>query len=410
MRPNGRIYSQTSEPAAHRVDAQVDAVERFRRSLPVVQSRTYVDNAAVAPISLSVQAAVTALMQARCQHGKQGLIASRADVLQRAREHAAALLNARPDELALVHNTTEGINIIASGLDWTAGDNLLLPDNEFPANVYPWLALQARGVELRRIPTRAGALHIEDIRDRIDHRTRVLALSHVGYVSGFRADLETIGALCKRRGVRFVVDAAQSMGALSIDVRAAQIDALACSGWKWLLGPTGVGLLFVSDAFLDCLQPVFIGAGSMLQGEAGVPAYPFELKPDARRFEFSSENVDAICGLATALGELRAIGIDRIEQRVCGFAAMLHSELRRHGFELHCDRDAGGGVMGSDPARLSGIVSLRKPGIPCARLLRHLDEHGISCSAWHDHVRLSPHFYNTASEIESITNTLLAVS
>ena len=372
---------------------------RFAREmLPIVRKRIYLDNAGLAPISIFVRDAIVRIIDARCMHGKDNMRNERTRSLLRGHRYAAELLNASEEEIALTHNTTEGLNIVAQGFPWRPGDNLLLPDNEFPANVYPWLALRQKGVEVRRVPTRAGAFSVDDIAPMIDGRTRMLSISHVGYISGFRADLEAIGRLCHERGVRFVVDAAQSMGVLDIDVQSGHIDALASGSWKWLMGPTGVGLLFVSNGFLDELQPTYIGAGSMQAGEGNPAVLPGPFVPGARRFEISTEATVAVAGLTAAMAQIRAVGVDRIQERVAAMVRYLRNELRHLGYEIAGDT--------GDDEHLAGIVSARLPGLPLEQLRERLTANQITCGAWHGYVRFAPHYYNTWEELEILTTVL----
>jgi len=155
------------------------------------------------------------------------------------RQVLGRLINASPEEIALVQNTAEGINIAAHAIPFQPGDNVIFCDMEYPANVYPWMNLERRGVEVRIVPNREGGLALDDLEATIDQRTRVVAASSVEFLTGFRNDLQSIGELCRAKGIYFVVDGIQSLGVIPLDVRKCQIDMLSCGGPKWLMGPCG---------------------------------------------------------------------------------------------------------------------------------------------------------------------------
>jgi selenocysteine lyase/cysteine desulfurase len=182
------------------------------------------------------------------------------DEAERVRGLAARLLGARdPQEVAFVENTSTALSLVAEGLDWRPGDNVVGAALEFPTNVYPWMVLASRGVEYRMTPERDGRIDPEELLSLIDDRTRMLVLSWVQYASGFRSDLARLGEACRERGVLFVVDVIQGLGALALDVEAAHVDVAAGSCHKWLLGPEGIGLLYVSDRVIDRLRPARAG-------------------------------------------------------------------------------------------------------------------------------------------------------
>lgn len=370
----------------------------FRASLPVLREAVYLDNAGVSPLSTRIQERIVESLSLRARRGKMGLKQVMPAAVLALKTGAAALLSASPEEIAVVQNTTMGMTMIAQGMSWQAGDVVLIPEGEFPANVYPWLALAPRGVSIRRLPTRNGAFSAADVAGHIDARTRVLALSHVGYCSGFRADLEGIGRACKRRGVLFVVDAAQSLGAHPIDVRAFGIDALAASGWKWLMGPIGIGLLHCSAELAERLSPPLVGAGSVTGGESVPASWPFDFHPGAARFEYSSIDPSAICGLAAAVETIRAFGAAAIEADVLALTSSLRQRLRSRGWSPFCDAEG--------PDATSGILSVRREGVASDRLLPELHRRGVHCGHWHGHLRLSPHFYNTELDLEKLLSNL----
>src|SRR5439155_25786875 len=175
------------------------------------------------------------------------------------------LLNADPLDIAFVKNTSEGVGIVAEVYPWKQGDNVVIAEEEYPANVYPWLNLKDRGIEVRRVPSREGRLLIDDLRAAMDANTRILSLSFVEFASGFRNDLDALGNLCRERGILFFVDAIQGLGVYPLDVQRTPIDFLAADGHKWLLGPEGAGIFWIRRALVERLHPVGIGWNSVVQ-------------------------------------------------------------------------------------------------------------------------------------------------
>src|SRR5260370_18928063 len=180
------------------------------------------------------------------------------------RRLAGQLLHADPLDIAFIKNTSEGIGIVAEGFPWKPGDNIVTAAEEYPANIYPWMNLAARGVEFRAVPSRDGRIWIDDIRSHIDSRTRLVSLSFVEFASGFRNDLEAVGALCRDRGIFFFVDAIQGLGVLPLSVRQTPVDFLAADGHKWLLGAEGAGIFYIRREHVDIMHVVVVGWNSVI--------------------------------------------------------------------------------------------------------------------------------------------------
>src|SRR5262245_55751986 len=216
----------------------------LRDEMPVTRRWAFLDHAAVAPLSGRARRAMGEWAGDLAEHG----VANEPRWLRRVEEVrglAARLLNSDPLDVAFVKNTSEGIGIVAEGFPWRPGDNLVTAAEEYPANLYPWMNLAGRGVELRRVPSRGPRIEIDDLRAAIDARTRLVSLSTVEFASGFRNDLDVIGGLCRERGIAFFVDAIQGLGVFPLSVRHTSIDFLAADGHKWLLGPEGAGIFYI---------------------------------------------------------------------------------------------------------------------------------------------------------------------
>jgi len=315
----------------------------------------------------------------------------------RVRQQAGDLINANADEIAFTKNTTEGISFVANGLNWTNGDNVVLSNVEFPGNVYPWQALQSRGVELRMVLEEYGRVPLEQVTAAIDSRTRVVAISSVQFASGFRTDLATLGEYCQSKGVFLSVDAIQSLGAFPIDVRAMRIDFLSADGHKWLCAPEGAGIFFVRRELQGHLHPSTIGWASM-RDPFDFSTYHFEFADSARRYESGSYNFAGIFALGGAFELIAEVGVENIARRVLTLTDRLVEGLRDKGYRIVSSRDRGEG---------SGIVAFFSDTHDLDDIQQHLQaEHRIVIAVRNGRLRASPHFYNATREIDQLIDVL----
>ena len=316
-------------------------------------------------------------------------------VLQRARENAARLIGAARDSIALVTNTSHGVNIAARTLPFGPGDVILSTDGEFPANVYPWMAAaRARGAEFRLLPL-AGHLPDEAALMRAietDPRVKGVALSWVSYWSGHRFDLGEIGAACRKRGIWFFVDAIQGVGAVELDVAAANIDVLSCGAQKWLLSPWGTGFAYVRPELISQLEPAEVGwmAQPVNADFRSLLAYDATWHSDARRFEVVTLDFVHFAAMAESVGLFLELGVDQIAARVRSLGDQIVDAARAMG-GVEC-------VTPPDAARRAGVLAL-KVADPDA-VSRTLRDTGIYHAVREGCVRIAPHFYNTESEID----------
>jgi selenocysteine lyase/cysteine desulfurase len=370
-----------------RTDSKGNFIEYYRKEFPVVNNYVYLDNAGVAPISLRALEAAEKFLRESSESGayRHEQFMKR---VEEVRETCAALIHARSDEIAFVKNTSQGLSIVAGGIDWKVGDNVLVYKKEFPSNIYPWLQLERRGIELRFIPSRKGRILIGDIEGLIDSQTRLLTISSVQYSNGFRIDLKSVGDLCKRKGIFFCVDAIQSLGVVPMDVRGCNVDFLAADGHKWLFSPEGTGIFYCRRELAEKIEPPLIGWKS-IKNEYAFDRVNFDLKKDARRFEEGSLNVVGIYALGAAVDLLLEIGIERIEQRVLDLGTLIMRLAEERGL-----------VTGTPKEREArgGIVSLFGDFDPHA-VRKQLRELGMIVSVREDGLRLSPGFFNTENEI-----------
>jgi selenocysteine lyase/cysteine desulfurase len=371
--------------------------ERTRSFFPVTRELVYLNHAGVAPISTRCEEALARYAAAATRLGAFDYGRSYDAEVERVRTRAARLLAAEPDEIAFVKNTTEGLGLVAAGLDWRPGEKVVSCDLEYPSNVYPWWSLRERGVETEMLRGREGRLPPETVETALrDPRVRLLALSSVEYGSGFRNDLGALGALCRERGVLFCVDAIQSLGCLPLDVQAAGIDFLAADGHKWLLSLEGCGLFYCSRRVLDRVRPRVVGWRSVVDNH-DFDRYHLELQASAGRFEEGTPNTAGIFALGAAIDLLLEVGIEAIAARVLALTDRLVTGLCERGALLRSPRARG---------EASGIVSFLLRDEQPAETVARLRARRIFVVARRGGVRASPHFYNTEREIDALLEAL----
>src|SRR5579863_1143934 len=359
----------------------------YRRFFPVTQNLIYLNHAAVGPLCLPAAEAMERLTRDALDYGSL-YYAQWLDTYSGLRRAVARLVNGTPQEIAIVKNTSEGIATVAMGLDWRSGDRIVAFSEEFPANQYPWRRLETKGVQIEWLS--AG-----DSLDRIDQAARgarLLAISFVQFLSGFRADLVRIGEICRRHGVIFLVDAIQGLGAFPVDVQAAHIDALAADGHKWLLAPEGCGVLYISKALQERVEPVEFGWTNVV-GYDDYGRRDMTLRPDAGRYECGTLNTAGCFGLRAAMEFLLQVGVENVGAAVQALGDRLWTGLAERGYETLGVRSASSGA---------GVVSFRREGIDSGAVIAKLRENSITAAARAGWVRTSPHFYITPEEIEQM--------
>lgn len=373
-------------------------VEALRAAFPVTGHCAYLNHAATAPLPAPVRAAMSEFVSDRgVIYGYEQKYKSVSDDL---RAVLAWLINAAPEEIGFVQNTGSGLNIIANALPLHPGDNVIFCDIEFPANVYPWMNLQRRGVEARCIPNDSGGLTVETLERHADPRTRVVAVSSVEFLTGFKNNLVALGAWCREHGAYFVVDGIQSLGAAPLDVCACQIDFLACGGPKWLMGPLGQGFIYCRNELLEELVPPFAGSMSMV-GWKDWRDYNFTFLPGARRFELGTENLIGQVGLLAAVRFLMEAGIPAIERWTLHLTNLLIDDLQQRGYNI---------ASNLAPQCRSAIVSFSVPGNGATNgvdeAFRKLADAQVIVSKREQYIRVSPHCYNTEVEIARVGQVL----
>jgi cysteine desulfurase/selenocysteine lyase len=362
-----------------------------RDQFPVTDNLIYLNHAAVSPLCRPAANAMRGLaddvMKFGSLHYDEWL-----NTYEGLRVAAARLIGAHRDEIAVVKNTSEGIATVALGLDWRPGDKVVAFKEEFPSNLWPWLRLAPKGVLIEW-------LSVFDPLDKIDQAcrgARLLAISFVQYLSGFRANLEAIGEICQRRACFFFVDAIQGLGAFPLDVQACHIDALAADGHKWMVGPEGCGILYVSKSRMEELEPVEFGWGNTAAYN-DFASRDETLRPDAARYEPGTLNTIGCYGLRASIEFLLEVGVARIGPAVQELADALAEGAARQGYQLLAARtDATG----------AGIVSIRKEQVDSRLIARQLKDRGILVAPRQGWVRMSPHFYLSPEDMQQAVAAL----
>lgn len=356
------------------------------------------NHAAVAPLPLRAAEAMAAYAQRLAERGALDWRDWMAET-DALRASAARLVGAdesvgRARSVSIVPNTTWGLDLVAEGFDFRPGDSVVTTASEFPANLSPWVALERKGVAVRRLPTRDGAFTAEELFAACDATTRLVSISAVAFHTGFRAPMEEIGAFCRGRGIVFGLDAIQAVGAIPVDVTTWNVDFLSADGHKWMLGPEGCGILFTRPELRDHLRAP--AGWTNLKRESGVdfrvPEKP-EYVTGATKFEVGALPTPGVYALRASLDLLLEIGLETIGRRIAATLAVLIAGLPKLGFTP---------VLFGGPPR-SGILAARPPAGKDARFFANeLNDRAIAVSAREGFLRLSPHVGNDEEEAERI--------
>jgi cysteine desulfurase / selenocysteine lyase len=365
-------------------------IQSYRDLFPVTAHYAYLNHAAC---SAMPQPGLSALAYYWEAQSTAGVLSEPHyfPVIDHAREKMARLIGADPSEVGWVQNTASAIGMVANGLTWERGDNVVTVRGEFPANVYPWLDLARLGVETRLVERCEGRISLDDIAATIDANTRLLSVSWVDFGTGTRNDIAALGELCRKRGVLFNVDAIQGLGALQIDVSKLGIHFMGAGAHKWLMGPQGVGLLYVRRDALDLLHPLTANWYSALDRHDHLN-YGQPYVANASRWEGSTPNVSGLVAFDAVLAMLLEVGPHRIEARILELTAHLLEGLKARGCEI---------VSSLREGERSGVVCFRPAEDP-ATLVERAAAQDVIVAARVGVVRVSPHFYNTEEEIDHL--------
>lgn len=371
-------------------------LERYRAEFPITAKYAYLDHANVAPLP---QRTVVSIAESLASQATEGsLIHLRLhEIAEEARAEFATLIGAKPGNVGYVASTSAGISLIAQGLKLKAGDEVVVPAIDFPSAVLPWVLLERGGVIVHRVQCVNGRVAVQDLINAFTARTRVVSTSWVQFSSGYKLDLEKLGDACRKRGIFLIVDGMQGVGAIQINVSQLPIDALITQGYKWLVGPQGIGWLYMTDVLSAATELTAAGVRTSLPRES---YYDHRLEPrkDVTRFESGILNFHGIVGAMTSQKLLMEIGLPEIEAKVIDLSDRLRHGLTAAGCEVI-------GATDSDAAR-SQIVAFRHPQRNSQELNSALLRSSIVTSVRENCIRVSPHFYNTNQEIDSLLRLL----
>ena len=371
-------------------------VRNLRAAMPVTNDYAYFDHAAVGPLTQPARIAVQDWLDQASTSGDLHWLDWSA-AIEKLRRDGASLLHTTADQIALIPNTSFGINTVATGWNWKAGQNVIVAANEFPSNFLPWKSLHARGVEMRTIlPQEDGTLAVDHLINAIDSRTAMISVSWVGYATGYKIDLGELIERAHQKDVLVFVDAIQGLGAYPVDVENLNIDFLAADGHKWLLGPEGAGLLYVAKRHLDSIHPAMIGWNSIDQTEQ-FSNESGGLKKTAAKYEFGSNNTAGLLGLGASLNLLLQLGC---HESSSGFADAIldvadYADERLRHLGASVDRNY-------NPAHRTGIVSFKFPGVDCVSFRKACIAENIILSVRHHRLRIAPHAYCTHEDVDRL--------
>lgn len=369
----------------------------IRRLFPAAETYTYLNSAAVSPIPTTAVEAVTLQLRDVSEHGSahfNSWIATK----DRARALLSEMLGARPENVAFMRNTSDGFASVANGLKWERGDNIVSFENEFPSNFYPWRRIRDEfGVELRLAPERDGRIDLDELIGMIDAKTRLVALSAVQYASGFRADIERVGAAARKADALFAVDIIQGLGAMAFDLPAQYVDIACGAGHKWLCAPEGCGYIYLSDRAREMIHPTFVGWISV-ETPWDFADRDQPLKSSALAWESGTNSSSLFYGLEQSLLLLREAGLDKIDEYLLDLTDDLCERLANKNYDIVSSRLAG---------ERSAIVCIQhRSGLSSAQIAEHLANEQIIVSPRGDRLRIAPHFYNNEQDIRRLVSCL----
>lgn len=359
-----------------------------REDMPFLAEYKFFNHAAIAPVSLSVKKAI--VKAADIQVFTRAVSSNEVDKeYLDCRKAISQLVGAHPERVAFIQNTSIGMSIVALGLNLKSGQNVVVPDMEFPSNFLPWIQLEQQGIEIRRVATVDGKITADLLKNAIDRNTCAVALSHVQFYNGYRVALEPIADLCQKYDALLVVDGTQSIGAIELDVETSGVDVLVVASHKWLMGPVGTGFMSFSARAFDRIQPKLIGWLSVK--DPFIFSRTLDFAENGQRFEPGSENLIGLYGLAQRIRDINTLKIKRIEDRLSYLVGHLIESAQSAG--LVWENDFG-------LAHRSGLVFINSERAKEIALYDAFSDNRIITSIRSGGVRISPHYHNTVDEID----------
>jgi cysteine desulfurase/selenocysteine lyase len=374
-------------------------IEKLRREeFPIAPEWAYLDHAAVSPMpnrtAEVLRQRIDTFQNPSLEDG------SRERYGQLAKERAGRLMNVPAAQVALQSNLGEAMAVVANGLKWNAGDQVVVPEKEFSSLVYPWMNLESRGVELVWARKQGPSTLLESIEAVLTDRTRVVSVSHVEFLNGYRHDMVALGRLCAERNILLAVDATQSLGVLPIDAPAWQADVVAAHGYKWMMAMHGIAVLYVSERAMERIAPSMPGRQSVTGGFESLD-FALDWHPDARRYESGGPNWIGAAAVSTSLGIVEEIGIDIASRQAIGVASRVLDGLTDLPMEI---------VTDLDPAHRSQILAFTTGSVDRDQeIVRELRARNVYVGKRNFGVRVACHFWNTAEDADRLIDALREV-
>jgi selenocysteine lyase/cysteine desulfurase len=368
---------------------------------PHPDSITYLNHAAVAPLPLRTGNAIISFANENVERGSQRYL-NWLQTEKKLHQQLQQLINAPSvDDIALVKNTSEALSIVAYGIEWWDGDNIVSSNQEFPSNRIVWQSLSRFGVDFREAELSDTTDPEQALFDCVDQRTKLLTISSVQFSSGMRLDINRIGEFCKQRGILFCVDAIQSLGALEFDVQACQADFVMADGHKWMLGPEGLGVFYTTPEARDQLKLTQYG-WHMIEQCGNYENQPWTIAKSARRFECGSSNMLGIHALSASLSLLLETGIEEVEKVALECAEYLRDKIRSHQ-DLQL-------IPTTETILQSPILVFKHKRIDNQRLYKHLQDNDVICALRGGGIRFSPHFYHTQKQLDRAITVAMEIN
>lgn len=358
--------------------------------MPALSGCVYFDHAAIGPLPVPALKAAMSILESITYAAGRAPAVNFELLAEECRQNLARLMHVPVEGVAFTKNATAGINIAIGSIEWKPADNVILMQDDFPSVTYPFRFLLPQ-IEKRWVTSRELAQGPEAVFQLADANTRCVALSWVNFVTGVRADICAISRFCRERGIYFVIDAMQGLGAVDMDFTESGADFVCSHGAKWMFAPVGSGFMYIRPGLLPTLRPCNMGWLSVRWDQVNDFITPQPMLPDARRYEEGSKNWSAILGLGECVKIFLRFGMKDIEARIRVLTGLLRSGLEQAGFEI---------VTPADPARSAGIITCRRAELDMAAVSQRLAQAKLYCSLRQNMLRIAPHFYNTEEEVE----------
>lgn len=370
-------------------------IEKAKNLFPYLKTnKIYFNHAAIGPLSTPVVEKIKKHLKER-SYTKLNNFDSLLENSKSAKKKLAQMFNCDPKRLAWGDNVANGMNLLAQGLDWQQGDRIILNDIEFPSNVYPFLNLQKQGVEVDFVHTKKGIFSVFDYEKLITPKTKLISVSAVQFLSGFRVDLKALGNLCKKHNIIFAVDSIQAAGAINIDVQQSNVDFMVGGTQKWLLGLTGLSYLFVSEKLQNKITQRNVGWASV-NNPWKLIEYDLTLNPTAARYQTGTLSSIGIAAIDASLDIFLSFGKEIIEKKIISNSKYLIEQLSNIGIKPL--------LLNQPEKNIAGIVTF--PTKNPKEILNGLKSKNITGEMRVEMIRLSPHFYNTKDEIDFVVETI----